>query len=154
MANRPSQISEVKVSEVYGAALGYAFLPADHFGFTTNLAFLEANNNGESMQFARLDGNLAYTWGAALSFKAGINLSHLSKAGVNASDIKWTPSLNYQAGVGLQLTNTFGLDVMHTVMKQKGEVVRQYVADGVIVTGKSEIELQQTGVEVALHATF
>ncbi len=151
-AGQETQSPEVKVSDVYGAALGYTFLPANQFGFTMNAAFIEAKIEQDSIQFARLDSNLAYSLGDSFSIKAGINLSHIAKSGANSDNINWTPSLAYQAGLGLQLTKNIGLDVMHTVMKQKGEYSFKQSASA--PTSKAEIEVQESGLEVALHATF
>ncbi|MFN7905784.1 MAG: hypothetical protein ACK5P5_11435 [Pseudobdellovibrionaceae bacterium] len=151
-AGQETQSPEVKVSDVYGAALGYAFLPANQFGFTTNAAFIEAKTEQESIQLARIDANLAYSLGDSFSIKTGINLSHIAKSGARNDNINWTPSLAYQAGLGLQLTKNIGLDVMHTVMKQKGEYSFKQSASAPI--SKAEIEVQESGLEVALHATF
>lgn len=151
-AGQETQSPEVKVSDVYGAALGYAFLPANQFGFTTNAAFIEAKTEEDSIQLARLDANLAYSLGDSFSIKAGINLSHIAKSGASSDSINWTPSLAYQAGIGLQLTKNIGLDVMHTIMKQKGEYSFKQTASA--PTSKAEIEVQESGLEVALHATF
>lgn len=122
-----------------GFSLGYASLPVQELGWTSNLTYMDIKNESATTGAVRLDGNLAYAFTQIANFKGGINFSKLT-SGSNSS--KLNPGIGFQGGLGVQLTKNFGLDVGYTEMNQSGSI------DGL------QVDLKEKGMEIGVNGTF
>lgn len=122
-----------------GLSLGYASLPVQELGWTSNFTYMDIKNEGSTTGAIRADGNLAYAFTQIVNIKGGLNLSKLT-SGSNKD--KLNPAIGFQGGVGIQITKNFGLDVGYTEMNQSGSI------DGV------SIDLKEKGMEIGLNGTF
>lgn len=126
-------------ASAWGLALGYAKLPIQSFGFTTNLAWQWISDNEETFNLARVDGNLAYAVNETLNIKCGPNLSKW----VSGEYLKETdPGLGFQFSVGFQVAENMGIDLGYSQMNQSGSF------------NGGHIDIQVSGVELDLHGTF
>ncbi len=122
-----------------GLSLGYASLPVQELGWTSNFTYMDIKNEGSTTGAVRADGNLAYAFTQIVNIKGGVNLSKLT-SGTNSD--KLNPGIGFQGGLGIQLTRNFGLDVGYTEMNQSGSL------DGV------SVDLKEKGMEIGLTGTF
>lgn len=122
-----------------GLSLGYASLPVQELGWTSNFTYMDIKNEGTTTGAVRADGNLAYAFNKTANIKGGLNLSKLT-SGSNSN--KLNPALGFQSGLGVQLTKNFGLDVGYTEMNQSGSI------DGV------SVDLKEKGMEIGVNGTF
>lgn len=128
-----------KLEDTLGVGVGYAFLPVQNLGWTTNFSYIQFKDSRDTAHFLRLDGNLAYTFTDVLNLKGGVNVSKIGGAG-DADKI--TPGIGFQASLGVQATRNFGIDFGYTQMKQAGS------DDGIKWT------LEEAGFELGLNGTF
>jgi hypothetical protein len=130
--------SEFKINSANGVALGYAYLPAYSFGWTGNISYFELRD-GSSINLARLDLNLAYSFNSNLNFKFGPNIGKFYGPNI---DPQIQSKVGYQVSFGVQATPNIGFDIGMTDIKFEEP----------IFGGKTEMDI--TGAEVALTATF
>lgn len=130
-----SSISQ-KLDQVLGVSLGYAKLRIRELGWTTNLSYLDIKNNGASNALVRIDGNLAYAFNRNFNTKAGLNVSNLTKGDANAG-------VGFQAGLGVQMNKSVGIDLAYTQMNQTGTS-----------SFGNSVNLTESGVELGLNGTF
>lgn len=136
--------SKGTMDSTLGLAVGYAYLPAWSPGFTTNLAYLQMQNSGADRhpEYARVDGNFAYTFGRTLNLKAGVNFSKLT----NAYTRELGPALGFQFGGGLQLNKHIGIDLSYVKTRQVGKIDSDF--------GDIDVEYSESGPELAITGTF
>ncbi len=128
-----------RVEDVFGLSLGYASLPVQSFGWTTNLSFIQVEKKSFAGGLGRADGNLAYTFSSIFNVKAGLNVSRF----VRESDAYMKkPGIGFQSGLGIQISKNFGLDIGYIQMRQSGSEDR-YV-----------IDMREQGLEIGMHGTF
>jgi len=136
-----------KLDETNGLSFGYASLPIQAIGWTSNATLLEIKNEGSSTQIGRLDGNLAYAFNKYVHTKGGLNLSKFVKS--DNSD-KLSAGVGFQGGLGLQMTKNLGLDVGYTEIRQSGKMT----ATGSSVSQDFNVDYKESGVEFGLTGTF
>ncbi len=130
-----------KLDSANGVSVGYAYLPIQSAGFTTNLALINIKENGDdSVSMIRADGNLAFAVNPMMNFKGGLNLTTLNKSEFR-KDFK--PGVGFQASAGFQLNRNLGVDVGYVTMNQQSKTI-----DGV------SMSLEESGPEVSLTGTF
>jgi hypothetical protein len=122
-----------------GASLGYAYLPVQSLGFTTNLGYIQFRKDGDSAGMVRLDGNLAFAASEIIVLKGGLNVSKWT-SGTILTEID--PAIGGQAGLGLQVNKNFGVDIAYVLMRQNE------------ARNGAELELQTSGVEIGINGTF
>ncbi|MEN0060328.1 MAG: hypothetical protein AAGB31_15925, partial [Bdellovibrio sp.] len=124
------------LDEALGLSLGYASLPIQELGWTTNITYIDIANAGSSVGIARVDGNLAYAFTSVINLKGGLNLSKfISGDGHENIDT----GVGAQGSLGVQLTKNFGLDLGYTHMRQSSS------------TGGFEVEITEAGFEIGLN---
>lgn len=135
-----------KMNEAIGVSIGYASLPVQQLGWTVDGAYLSNlkmkdpdSSSSVTWSAARLSGNLGYAFTEMLNVKGGINLTKMV-SGTSAD--KFSPSLGFQAGLGVQFTPNFGLDVNYLQMNQTLSILG------------TSVDAVMTGYELALHGTF
>jgi hypothetical protein len=133
-----SGTASYKINSSTGFGIGYAYLPAYSFGWTGNLSYFELRDNG-SINLARADLNLAYSFNSTLNLKAGINGGKFTSENVS-KDVN--SKVGYQVSFGVQATQNIGFDIGMTDVKFD---LNQF-------GGKEDIDL--TGTEIGLTATF
>lgn len=129
-----------------GVSVGYAKLPIQNIGYTTNLAFIEAKHNGVSANIIRADGNVAYTFNKYVNIKAGLNISKFT-SGNYLKD--FDPGFGFQTSLGFQLNKKIGLEVGYSEINSSGSAL--------FFSNQSEkfnYEFKMHGLEVGLNATF
>lgn len=126
------------IKDTNGVSVGYAYLPIQAFGFTTNLTYLSMTEESTA-SLLRLDGNAAFAINRYLNIKGGANISKF--VGGDGMD-KYDAGIGVQGSLGVQITKNFGLDVGYAYMKQNAN------SNGVTV------ELRESGLELALSGTF
>lgn len=136
-----------KPDSALGIAVGYAKLPVQELGFTTNLALMEAKSES-SVNIARVDGNLGYAFNKYVNLKGGLNVIKFT-SGDGLKDLN--PGFGYQASAGFQLNKTVGLDVGYTESNTSGKT--PVTSKGQEI-GKANIDVKMSGLEVGLNATF
>ncbi|MBX7231332.1 MAG: hypothetical protein K1X29_04510 [Bdellovibrionales bacterium] len=124
--------------EALGFSLGYASLPVQELGWTTNATYMDIKSEGGSVGLARIDGNLAYAFTSIINVKGGLNVSKFTSREIS----KYDAGIGFQGGVGVQITKNFGLDLGYTQMNQSDSV------NGV------KVNLKESGVEIGLNGTF
>jgi hypothetical protein len=130
-----------------GFAVGYANLPIEELGWTTNLSFMETKNDS-SANIIRADGNLAYTFSQYFNVKGGINIAKFtSGAGVN----ELNEGVGLQSSIGLQINKNIGIDIGYTQMNMSG---KSPVTSNGVEVGKADIEIKLSGLEIGLNGTF
>lgn len=67
-----------KPDSAIGLSVGYAKLPVQELGFTTNLSLIEAKSEGTA-NIVRLDGNLGYAFNKYVNLKGGLNVMKFTK---------------------------------------------------------------------------
>ena len=137
-----------KIDETLGIAIGYANLPVEEMGWTTNAAIMESKNNGTSANIARIDGSLAYAFNKYVNLKGGLNIIKFT-SGKGVKDLN--PGLGFQASAGLQITRNFGLDLGYVEMNASGKAPITYNGQEI---GKADSDIKLTGFEIALNGTF
>lgn len=136
-----------KPDSALGIAVGYAKLPVQEFGFTTNLALIEAKSES-SANIARVDGNLGYAFNKYVNLKGGLNaMKFTSGNGVKDLDV----GFGYQASLGFQLNKNAGLDIGYSESNISGKT--PVTSNGQEI-GKANIDVKMSGLEVGLNATF
>lgn len=135
-----------RLDNTYGIAVGYAKLPVQEIGFTTNIAFI-GSNPVFGATIGRLDGNVGYAFNKYINLKGGLNAMKF----IRQTEIDSTPGLGYQAGFGFQLNKNVGLDFGYSEMNCSDKSPLT-VFDQKLGTINSDVKL--TGVEVGLNATF
>ena len=136
-----------KMPQALGFSVGYASLPVQQLGWTvdaaylTNLKMTDKTDSSSSVTWnaARVSGNLGYAFTDMLNAKGGINLTKMVSGELSSS---FTPSLGFQAGVGVQFTPNLGLDVNYVYMNQTLSIIG------------TTVDAVMSGAEVALHGTF
>lgn len=128
-------VEDDDVNQKWGLSLGYAHIKANNFGGMGSLSYNEFQNDGKSV---RLDGSLTYGIGSQFYLLAGPNLHKLVNSGADYLDI----GLGFQVGAGFQITETFGLNANYVNLNNSGN------KDG------TDVELDLSGLELGLHATF
>ena len=134
-----SSSNKERLDDTLGFSLGYASLPVQKLGWTTNATYMDIKNEGSSTGLARIDGNLAYAFTSIINFKGGLNVSKLTSG---EDHNKFNAGIGFQGGVGVQLTKNFGLDLGYTQMNQSGSF------EGL------KVDLKEAGVEIGLNGTF
>lgn len=127
-----------KIDDTLGFSVGYANLPVQDLGWTTNLAYLDMRNNGGSAGMARLDGNLAYAFKPMVNIKGGLNVSKMVSGALTQLNV----GIGFQAGVGFQFTQNFGIDAGYSQMNQS------------LSSGGQTATIRESGPEIGLNATF
>lgn len=122
-----------------GFSLGYASLPVQELGWTSNLTYMDIKDEGGTAGAVRLDGNLAYAFTPIANFKCGLNFSKLT-SGTTFSSLN--PGIGFQGGLGIQITKNFGFDVGYTEMNQSGSI------DGI------QFDVKEKGMEIGVNGTF
>ncbi len=130
------------MDDTFGLAFGYASLPVGSIGFTGDLAYLVGEVDSEDYNFLRAAGNVAFAANQYVYMFGGLNLSYITKAPGDLKKAVDTPFFGYQVGVGTQFTSNFGLDLKYISMNQTGE------------ENSVDLDLEQKGLELGLHATF
>lgn len=131
--------SSENIDSTTGVSLGYAKLPVQALGFTSNLTYLDFRDNGDPAGALRADGNLAFAFTKFLNAKGGINVSKFT-SGKGLTDLN--AGIGFQAGLGVQMTKNIGLDVGYTEMNQSGTF------QGI------DLSTKQKGMEIGLTGTF
>ncbi len=131
--------SSETLDSALGLSLGYASLPFQELGWSSNFTHMDIKNNGTTTGLVRADGNLAYAFNKTVNIKGGLNLSKMT-SGWNSTRLN--PVLGFQGGLGIQLTKNFGLDLGYTEMNQSGSIDEAFV------------ELKEKGTEIGVIGTF
>ncbi len=130
-----------KIDSANGVSFGYAYLPIQSAGFTTNVAIINLKEQGDdSVAMLRADGNLAFAINPTVNFKGGINLATMNKSGFRQD---FSSEVGFQASAGFQFNRNFGVDVGYVTMAQQSKTI-----EGVSVA------LEQSGPELSLTGTF
>ncbi len=127
--------------------MGYANLPIQELGFTTNLALIEMKSES-SANIARIDGNLGYAFNNYVNLKGGLNImKYYTGEGLK----NLNPGFGYQASLGFQLNKTVGFDIGYTEQNTSGKVPVTMNGEEI---GKADVDLKLSGLEFGLNATF
>lgn len=121
-----------------GFSLGYASLPVQQLGWTANLAYLDLSSDKSYVGLLRADGNLAYSLNEVFNVKGGLNVSKYTGKIIQQLD----PAIGFQAGLGIQLTQNFGIDIAYTQMHQSG-TIQGY-----------QLDVTVSGAEIGLYGSF
>lgn len=136
-----------KVDSIAGIGVGYAYIPVRNIGIDALFSFINMDEIGgedsDGLNMLRLEGSATYAFTNQFHVKGGLNLSHLI-GDSDASDIDTGAGL--QVGVGYQINKQFGIDLKYALMRQ----VETVTNSGVEV----EAEVETTGIEIGLNATF
>ncbi|PWU13465.1 MAG: hypothetical protein C5B49_14730 [Bdellovibrio sp.] len=118
-----------------GVSIGYAYLPVQQVGFTSNFSYLRLTNQSTrgSGGMWRVDGNVGTAINSIFNVKGGVNLSNLPD-----EPIKLDPALGFQASVGVQATRNVGFDLAYVQTAQSISI----------------FTLKESGAELGVHATF
>ncbi|UOF00615.1 porin family protein [Bdellovibrio reynosensis] len=92
----------VKMDTAMGLSIGYVSLPVQQLGWTSNLSFIQAKKEQLSLNYIRLDGNLAYALNEKFYFKGGLNGTKI--IGKEGESLK--TGYDLQVGVGYQVDST------------------------------------------------
>jgi hypothetical protein len=138
-----------KPDSALGIAIGYASLPVQELGYTTNLALIEAKS-GSSANIARIDGNLGYAFNPYVNLKGGLNAMKFT-SGNGLKDLD--AGFGYQASLGFQLNKNAGIDIGYSELNTSGRVPVTLMSTGEEI-GKAKIDYKMTGLEIGLNATF
>ena len=130
-----------------GLGIGYANIPIQELGWTTNLALIEVKKD-TSAKIIRADGNLGTAVNSFVNLKAGLNIMKLT-SGTNVEELD--PGLGFQASVGLQINKNFGLDLGYTEMNTSGKV--PITSNGKEI-GQADLTYKLSGVEISINGTF
>lgn len=133
---------------VYGLSVGYANIPVQSIGFTSNLAYLQFKSEFDDSNAFRVDANVTF----------GLNELFVLKGGMNAVKFvgdslfsDFNPALGVQAVVGVQVTPNFGFDVGYSLIKSSGSLPIYYNGSKF---GDTDVNISISGLEVAAHGTF
>ena len=133
----------IEIDRTMGVAIGYASLPIQQLGWTANLAYMELKAEDVKVKMARIDANLAYAFDSLINIKGGLNVSDLR---VKNSDVNYKPAVGLQAGIGLQITKNFGLDLSYVNMRNTAEIP--------VGSKTADVTVTLDGPELALTGTF
>jgi hypothetical protein len=136
-----------KPDSALGLAVGYASLPVQELGWTTNAALIETKDES-SANIARVDGNLGYAFNKYVNLKGGLNVMKFTSSN-GVKDLN--AGFGFQASLGFQLNKNVGLDFGYSELNTSGKT--PVTSNGQEI-GKADIEVKMTGLEVALTATF
>ncbi len=147
--------STAKFDSVFGVAVGYASLPVQELGFTTNLAYMEARKD-RSANIARADGNLGYAFNNNVNLKGGLNILKFT-SGTDLKDLN--SGIGFQGSLGFQLNKTVGFDIGYSESNLSGTlpITSTFTSNGKVISkevGKGDVDVKLSGLEVGLNATF
>lgn len=136
-----SNSNKASAVRTFGASIGYAYLPVQTMGFTSNFAFLQLQAGGNRhFEMARLDMNAAYAFRSDFYVKGGINGAKFTNtflADVNAAT-------GFQIGLGVQPSRQFGIDISYVQMNQSGK----------FNWSPATVDLKEVGPEISITGTF
>ncbi|MES3036883.1 MAG: hypothetical protein V4736_03170 [Bdellovibrionota bacterium] len=135
-----------QMDQTAGAALGYASLDPGSFGWTTNISYLDIKNRDGRADMIRLDANVGYAFNSYFNMKLGPNVSKFSSNYAGSEIQSLTPALGGQVSAGFQISESIGLDVAYAQMRQSGDLI--------VFNTAVPIEIESSGLELSLHATF
>ncbi|WP_413586181.1 hypothetical protein [Bdellovibrio sp. HCB274] len=136
-ANQSFHFSD-DLDDAWGLSLGYASLPVQALGWTTNVTYLDMQSEGNSAGIVRVDGNFAYAFTNFINIKGGVNISKPTVSNSNEYD----PGIGFQGGFGIQLNKNFGIDLGYTEMNQSR------------TSGSYSVDIVESGFEISLNGTF
>lgn len=138
-----------KIDSTTGLSVGYASLPIQELGWTSNLALMEAKTES-SANLARIDGNLGYAFNKYVNLKGGLNVVKFT-TGSGVKELN--PGVGFQASVGVQVTRNLGFDVGYTEMNTAGKSPVTSTSSGQEI-GKANYDLKMYGLEFGINGTF
>lgn len=121
-------------------SVGYVSIPDSGLGFLGGLSLGMDSRFQDRKSYYRLQAVGTYTLGEVLHFKAGANFSGARFEGLPAN---LSPGLGVQAGFGIQFTEIYGLDIDYVLMNQTART-----------SANNFLDVQQSGLEIGLNATF
>ncbi len=140
------------LDDTMGLSVGYANLPVQDVGFSSELSYLFVKEDSSSADLIRLDANIAYAFNSNVYLKAGPNISKFVRGGI-IEDLN--PSLGFQVGVGGQLSKNIGGEIKFVKMAQSGKIHFDGLNnDQFGAIDSVNVNTDQSGVELGLNATF
>lgn len=144
---------------ILGLSVGYANLPVQETGWTTNLAVLHSSEQNNVFDIYRLDGNVAYAFTSSLHAFAGMNVSSANSKDTKTQESTTaessTPGLGFQVGGGWQINKNISLDLSYVEMNRRSELKTQVIQNGVAVNNTTLAgDVKTIGTEVTLSTTF
>ncbi len=133
------KVNNYSLDNVLGVSVGYAKLPIQQIGFTTNLALLQIQERGSTVNMYRVDGNIGTSMNEQINFKGGLNISNFTS---DPGNFSVSPSVGMQLSVGAKINEIFGVDLAYTKMAQTASAF-----------GNS-VEVSESGLELGFHGTF
>jgi hypothetical protein len=136
-----SASDEDRIDNTTGISVGYAQIPTNNLGFIADLAYLELKDGGKA-KMMRASGNATYGINNMTYVKGGLNVSNLDAEGE-----KFDAGIGFQAGVGLQVNRNIGFELNYTRMNQES-------SQNISGLGSIDVDIQESGLELALTGTF
>ncbi|MGE0632781.1 MAG: hypothetical protein AB7O96_10250 [Pseudobdellovibrionaceae bacterium] len=133
-----------------GVSVGYASLPINDLGWTTNLAYIQSKYAAIDIGAIRADGNFALAFTKSFNAKIGINFTKFLEM---ATVKNFRPNLGYQAGVGYQFYKNFSADLAYVQMAASGDTPFYYRDTGEHAFDAHTV-YQQMGPELSVSGTF
>ena len=136
------------VAHDMGIGAGYVYIPASGFGFRSQLLY---NNYTKDTKALRLDLSMAYAFNTYTNMYLGVNAHKFTMYNKESeSEVVKNILPGGQIGAGIQLTDTFGLDLSYVLIRNSGNLKN---ANGQS-DKNSETNFTAQGLEVGLNATF
>ncbi|MDA8793405.1 porin family protein [Bacteriovoracaceae bacterium] len=129
---------EDDVEHQYGINVGYVNIGLLRPGFMGHITHTQFTQDIESI---RLTANGTFSFHENIYAYAGMNIHRYTN---ELTSTILDPGVGYQAGLGIQINETFGLDISYLVLRNKGSDPDFEV----------DYELELEGLEATLHVTF
>lgn len=134
------EISE-SIDSSLGLGLGYAYMPIQRVGFNGKFSYINMTEESSDAGLARIEGNVGMAVNNFFNFKGGLNISKVVALESGDASV-YNAGLGIQTSIGLQMSNTIGLDLGYTYMSQS-----------VSFSGQSA-DVTFSGPEISLTGTF
>lgn len=156
-SNQPFLRTEKKSNPTFlGVSGGYAYMPIQSLGWTTNLAYMGARQDGATINIFRVDGNLGYAFMRELSLKGGVNFAKIDYSNNNSNNYLYSQSkVNFDPGYGFQAQLTYqpfeylGFDLGYSEINAAAKTKTGYM----LTETSTNLKVIQ-GLEIGVHGTF
>jgi hypothetical protein len=141
--NGNSSNQSYRMANTGGASLSYVNLPIRTLGWTAGASYITSRFGGDSIDIARIEGNLGYAFNAYVYVRGGLNVSKLINSSYPDPDLTSIGAApGFQTALGYQLTPIVGAEIGYAFMWQSGD------ANG------ANFSLTEYGLDAGLTATF
>ena len=135
--------SKGRLSHDFGFSVGYAYVRKLKPGFMGKVLYSQYSSELKSLRY---EASAALGLASQVYIHGGANIHQFSQ--VNSKTEGLNPGVGFQAGVGVQISENFGLDISFVNLNNDG------VFENISTNEKFDTYFNAQGFELSLHGTF